>query len=324
MTTTARPHLRSVALFVLPWLALAAPARAAGAASTPSPSAPTPAAASPAASPAAAPPAALPAAPDASTATAPAATASATSAASTEASDLPETQIIVPPPLPIGILLAWKPTLLSVRIDNGSGQKFGSDKIQPLRGLARYTFLLDNEIPFVGRIELEGGQFKSDTENTYVGSTGTDLTGRAMIGVSTRLSTGITVFSSVGMITRYQYGRASGGAPDIGVFGALSNMEIEFRLFPNITLSLFGEIALAPFPYASQTNLGVLSDASEFRGRIQFSVDLWRDVAADIGYDFTRWHSTFSGSSILSDPQDPALIIEDREHAMTLGIRWKL
>ena len=243
----------------------------------------------------------------------------------TDETEIAETPIVVPPPVPVGILLAWKPMLLSVRVDNGTGQKFGSDKFQPVRFLGRYTFQPQPDTPLVGRVEVEGGQFKSDTQNTFIGSVGTDVTGRAMVGVATRLSSGVTVLASVGAITRYQYGRASGGAPTIGVFGALSNMELELRLFPIITLSLFAEAALAPFPYAAQSDLGELSDTSEFRARIQFSVDLFRDIALDLGYDFTRWHTSFTGSTILGNPQpDQALLFEDREHALTLGVRWKL
>jgi len=243
-----------------------------------------------------------------------------------EVEESPETAIIVPPPVPTGILVAWKPTLLSVRVDNGQGnQQFGSDKFQPLRGLARYTFLFDPTRPFVGRIEVEGGQFKSDTQNVYVGSVGTDFTARAMVGAATRITPGFTILASLGAITRYQYGRPSGGAPTIGVLGLASNMELEYRVFPNITLSAFAEAALAPIPYASEKDLGELSDASEFRGRLQVSFDLFRDVALDVGYDFTRWHTSFAGSTILGNPlPNQALLIEDRENGLTLGVRWKM
>jgi opacity protein-like surface antigen len=242
------------------------------------------------------------------------------------AEDVPETPIVVPNPVPTGFLVAWKPMLLSVRLDTGSGQKFGSDKWQTARALARFTYQLHNSIPFVGRLEVEGGQFKTDNQNSvFNGSTGTDLTGRAMFGVASRLSSGLTVLATVGVISRYQYGRPRGGIPNIGVLGALSNMELEFRLFPIITLSLFAEVALTPIPYVAQSNLGELSEASEFRGRIQFSVDLFRDVALDVGYDFTRWHTSFTGSTILGNPNpDQALLFEDREHAITVGVRWKL
>ena len=50
-----------------------------------------------------------------------------------------ETPIVVPSPIPVGFLVAWKPTLLSIRIDSGQGAQFGSDKFQPLRILGRYT-----------------------------------------------------------------------------------------------------------------------------------------------------------------------------------------
>ena len=242
------------------------------------------------------------------------------------AEDVPETPIVVPNPVPTGFLLAWKPMLLSVRLDTGSGQKFGSDKWQTARVLARFTYQLHNSIPFVGRLEVEGGQFKTDNQNSvFNGSIGTDFTGRAMFGVANRLTSGLTVLATVGAISRYQYGRPRGGIPNIGVLGALSNMELEFRLFPIITLSLFAEVALTPFPFVAQSNLGELSDATEFRGRIQFSVDLFRDVALDVGYDFTRWHTSFTGSTILGNPNpDQALLFEDREHAIALGVRWKL
>ena len=52
--------------------------------------------------------------------------------------------IEVPDPTPTGLLIAWKPALLSVRVDSGSGSRFGSDSLQPLRGVARLvTELLD-------------------------------------------------------------------------------------------------------------------------------------------------------------------------------------
>src|SRR5207253_94303 len=50
-----------------------------------------------------------------------------------------ETPISVPEPIPHGFLVAWKPMILSVRIDSGVGTRFGSDKFQPFRGLIRYT-----------------------------------------------------------------------------------------------------------------------------------------------------------------------------------------
>ena len=57
-------------------------------------------------------------------------------------------------------------------------------------------------------------------------------------------------------------------------------------------------------------------------GRMQFSLDLSPHTALDIGYDFTRWHVSFAQSSVLGTP-DQALLIEAREHALTLGLRWK-
>ena len=68
-----------------------------------------------------------------------------------------------------------------------------------------------------------------------------------------------------------------------------------------------------------------LSDASEFRLRFQVSLDVGPRTAVDFGYDFTRWHSSFSGSNVLNPagPPDQALLLEAREHAITFGIRWK-
>ena len=63
--------------------------------------------------------------------------------------------------------------------------------------------------------------------------------------------------------------------------------------------------------------------SSEFRARIQLSFDLTRYSALDVGYDFTRWHATFVSSSILGQTGQ-ALVLENREHAMTMGVRWKL
>ena len=74
--------------------------------------------------------------------------------------------------------------------------------------------------------------------------------------------------------------------------------------------------------YSAQDNLGNLSDASEFRWRLQVSLDLTERTALDIGYDFTRWHASFAQSSALGQP-DQALLIEAREHALTIGVRWK-
>jgi hypothetical protein len=235
-----------------------------------------------------------------------------------------ETVIPVPVPAPSGLLLAWKPMILTVRLDTGTGSKFGSDKLQPLRGLARYTVMAKEGTPFFGRFELEGGQFETDTQNLNVGSKGYDLTGRVMGGAATRLFPGVLFVAAVGGITRYQHGSAVGGAPTIGQFGVVANAEIEYRFHPVITLSVMGEAAVAPFPYSADKNLGDLSDASEVRGRIQVSFDLTTNVALDVGYDFTRWHSTFVSSTILGNPNpDQALVAEAREYAFTFGARWK-
>jgi hypothetical protein len=246
--------------------------------------------------------------------------------------DLPETPIPVPPVLPTGMLVAWKPMLLQVRADNGGKvgsihDQFSSDTLMPLRVLARYTHLFDEKMPFVGRIEFEGGKFDSDPQSTFggsLGSTGFDFTGRLLLGAATRISPGFTIFSSIGGITRYQYGKASGGVPTMGAWGAVANMELEFRVHPVVTLSVFGEAALAPLPYYTQTNLGELDDSSEIRGRIQLSFDLTRQSALDFGFDATRWHTIFTKATILPDSSSQALILESRELALTIGLRWVL
>src|SRR5256886_16089706 len=84
--------------------------------------------------------------------------------------DVQGVPIEVPDPTPVGLLIAWKPALLSVRVDSGSGSRFGSDSLQPLRGLLRYTTRLGQDKPFFGRFELEGGRFQTD--NQGLGSTG--------------------------------------------------------------------------------------------------------------------------------------------------------
>src|SRR5207237_6259469 len=71
--------------------------------------------------------------------------------------EVPETPIEIPDPTPVGLLVAWKPSLLSVRLDTGKGSQFGSDKLQPLRFLGRYTAQFAPTKPYFGRIELEGG-----------------------------------------------------------------------------------------------------------------------------------------------------------------------
>ena len=235
-----------------------------------------------------------------------------------------EVPIMVPSPVPVGILAAWKPTILSVRVDSGAGAQFGSDKFQPLRGLLRYTSTLFGE-KLLARAEVEGGQFQSDDQAPLRGSNGFDLTARALGGTATRISPGFTITASAGFLTRYQRGRAATGAPRIGLFGVTSNMELEYRIAPALTISAYVEGGLAPFSYDSQPNLGVLSDASEFRVRLQLSFDLTPTSAVDVGYDFTRWHAAFTSSSVFNPAgtADRALLIEAREHALTLGFRWK-
>jgi hypothetical protein len=236
-----------------------------------------------------------------------------------------ETPIVVPSPIPIGVLIAWKPTILSVRIDSGAGSEFGSDKFQPLRGLFRYTTTAYGE-RLLARAEIEGGRFQSDTQGTRLGTDGFDVTVRLLGGMATRITTGFTMTASAGFITRFQGGtQADTGAPRIGMFGVTSNMEAEYRIAPMVTVSGYVEGGLTPLPYAAQPNLGVLSDASEFRVRLQVSFDVGTNTALDIGYDFTRWHASFDGSQALNPtaPPDQALLLEAREHAVTIGIRWK-
>ena len=240
-----------------------------------------------------------------------------------------ETPILVPSPIPVGFLLAWKPALLSVRTDSGVGSRFGSDKFQPLRFLGRYTSTLFGE-KLLARAEVEGGQFSTDTQQrspldgTLIGSDGYDVTAHLLGGTATRIAQGFTITASAGFITRYQRGRAASGAPSIGVFGVTSNMELEFRVAPIITLSLFVEGGLTPVPYGQQRDLGRLSDASEVRGRAIVSVDLTQQLALEVGFDFTRWHASFTDSTILSDGgPDRALLVESREHAFTFGLRFK-
>ena len=236
-----------------------------------------------------------------------------------------ETPILVPSPIPVGFLVAWKPTILSVRIDSGAGSQFGSDKLQLFRGLFRYTSTAFDE-KLLARAEVEGGQFQSDTQNTRLGSDGFDVTVRLLGGTATRISPGFIITGSAGLLSRYQVGtQAQGGAPRIGIFGVTSNMELEYRLGPLLTISGYVEGGLAPIPYLAQAHLGVLSDASEFRWRLQLSLDVGTNTAVDLGYDFTRWHASFAGSNVLNPASNPdqALLLEAREHALTLGIRWK-
>ena len=223
-----------------------------------------------------------------------------------------ETPIVVPSPVPVGFLVAWKPTLLSVRADSGAGSQFGSDKLQLLRGLGRWTTTLFGE-KLMARAEIEGGQFQSDTQGTRLGSDGVDLTARFLFGTATRILPGFTVTASAGPITRYQWGAAHGGAPRIGMLGISSNIELEYRVAPLLTISGYLEGALAPLPYAAQ------------RLRLQVSLDVSSGAAVDFGYDFTRWHASFSGSNVLNPVAgaDQAFLLEAREHAITFGIRWK-
>jgi hypothetical protein len=236
-----------------------------------------------------------------------------------------EIPISVPSPIPVGFLVAWKPALVSVRVDSGAGAQFGSDKLQPLRALVRYTTTAFDQ-KLLARAELEGGQLQTDTQGTTLGSNGFDLTARLLGGVVQRISPGLNLTAAAGFITRYQWGtEAQGGAPRIGIFGATSNLEVEYRIAPLLTVEAYVEGALAPLPYAAQHNLGLLSDASELKARLQLSLDIAPRAAVDFGYDFTRWHATFTGSNVL-DPAgtaDKALLVESRDHALTIGVRWK-
>ena len=236
-----------------------------------------------------------------------------------------EIPIDVPSPIPVGFLIAWKPALVSVRVDSGAGSQFGSDKFQPLRFLGRYTTTAFND-KLLARAELEGGRLQTDTQGTTLGSNGADLTARLLGGIVQRISPGLNLTATAGFITRYQWGtEAQGGAPRIGIFGVASNLEVEYRIAPLLTVEAYVEGALAPLPYAAQRNLGVLSDASELKARLQLSVDIAPSAAVDFGYDFTRWHATFAASSVL-DPAgsaDHALLVESRDHALTIGLRWK-
>lgn len=240
------------------------------------------------------------------------------------AEEVTEIPIAVPSPVPNGFTVAWKPTFLSVRVDGGSGAEFGTDKFQPLRGLFRYTGTAFDE-KLLARAEIEGGEFSTDPQGILRGSDGFDVTGRILGGTATRISPGFTITASVGFITRYQWGRSAvTGAPRIGVFGISSNFELEYRIAPLFTVSGYIEGGLAPLGYGSQQNLGTLRDASEFRLRVQFSLDLNPSTDLDVGYDFTRWHLAFTNSSVINGAAaDQALLVEAREHAITLGVRWK-
>jgi hypothetical protein len=43
----------------------------------------------------------------------------------------------------------------------------------------------------------------------------------------------------------------------------------------------------------------------------------------EFGYDLTRWHATFTNSTILGTAPG-ALLVETREHAATFGLRYKM
>jgi len=173
----------------------------------------------------------------------------------------------------------------------------------------------------MARVELEGGRFQTDPEHTSLGSTGFDMTFRATLGIATRIVPGLVVTGSAGLLTRYQTGRADSGTPQLGVFGVMSNADVEYRIFPVLSASLYFEGAITPLPYASATSLGDLSDASELRLRAQISIDVGTNTAIDIGYDFTRWHASFAQGNTLQP--NAALLVATREHALTIGIRWK-
>jgi hypothetical protein len=197
-----------------------------------------------------------------------------------EAREPAETPIPVPSPIPVGFLIAWKPAILTVRVDRGAGSKYGSD--------------------------------------------GYDVTARLLGGTATQIVPGVTVIASAGLLTRYQRGTGvSGGAPEIGLLGVTSNVELEYRVAPALMLSVYVEGGLAPLPYAVESRLGALSDASEFRLRLQVSIDLTRKAAVDIGYDFTRWHASFAGTTVGNPNPDQALLLSSKDYALTIGLRWK-
>ena len=239
-----------------------------------------------------------------------------------------ETPINVPSAIPIGFLIAWKPMFLSVRSDTGGGSEYGSDKFQPLRFLGRYTTTLLEERMLL-RAELEGGQFQTDGQSlngtVRIGSDGWDFTGRLMIGTAAKITQSFTITASAGLISRFQTGRAESGAPKIGTFGGTSNMELEYRIAPLVSVSAYFEGALLPVSYAEQKDLGTLSNMSEFRTRLQASVDVSTRLSVDVGWDFTWWHASFTQSRILSPTNTPdqALLVEAREHAITIGLRWR-
>src|SRR5205823_12348410 len=116
--------------------------------------------------------------------------------------DLREVPIEIPDPTPTGLLLAWKPSILSVRLDQGAGgSKFGSEAFEPARGLARFTFRLVGDKPFFGRVEVEGGRF--ETSQARLGSAGADSTGRFLAGAATRRTSGVVLTPGAGVVLRY-------------------------------------------------------------------------------------------------------------------------
>jgi hypothetical protein len=243
-----------------------------------------------------------------------------------------ETPIQVPPPTPTGLLIGYKPTILSVRSDTGQLTQFGSDRPQFLRFLARYTFLPLPDKPILGRVELEGGRFttRDDTANNppgsglapQLGGSGWDATMRVQVAAAARLTSGVMVIAAAGPIARFSRGSPTAGGPQIGMFGACSSFQMDIRLLPAITGSLMVEGAVAPIPFGAQENLGLLSDASEVRVRAMVSVDVTQTLSVEVGLDFTRWHAAFVNSRILGNA-DGALHIESRDQALILGFRWR-
>ena len=136
---------------------------------------------------------------------------------------VPEVPIEIPDPTPTGLLIAWKPAVLSVRVDKGTGTStFGSDTFEPLRGLARFTFQILGNKPFFGRVEVEGGHL--ETSDAGLGSAGADVIGRFLLGAATRITSGVVLTAGAGLLTRYEWGSSTGGLPQIGMFGAVSNL----------------------------------------------------------------------------------------------------
>jgi len=205
--------------------------------------------------------------------------------------------IEIPDPTPTGLLLAWKPTVLSLRLDTGTGDsRFGSESFEPGRGLARFTFQILGEKPFFGRIEVEGGQFK--TSEARLGSTGADLTGRFLAGAATRITSGVVLTAGAGVLTRYEWGRPTGGVPTIGMFGVASNLELDVRLLPAISLACSSKAPSPPSP-TWRKRTSAISPMRASSAAIQLSYDVSPSMAVDVGYDFTRWHAAFTNSTIL-------------------------